>query len=188
MPGKNANNLKVGAKIKSCRLRSSMSLRQLAREAQVAVSYVSSIEKDAVSPTLTTLRKVLNALGTDLATFFANDDSHSQSHIFRKGAMKMASDAHREYTFVLPHRQDINMEIMDESFHYSEQLPEFETIESDLSGYVLKGEIVIEIGVDAPGVLKSGDAFYVPANTRVRGYCQKNKSARLLTFMNSPKY
>lgn len=179
---------KVGSRIKNLRLRSNISLRQLARDAGVAVSYVSSIEKDAVSPTLTTLRKLLLALGTDLATFFADSENHQHKYIFRKGSMKTVNDSSRQYTFILPRRDDVHMQIMDEIFHTSGILPEFEVIESDLSGYVLNGTVTVEIGDEPPVELHCGDAFYVPGGVRVRGYCLNEGNARLLTFVHTPEY
>lgn len=179
---------KVGARIKNLRLRSNISLRQLARDADVAVSYVSSIEKDTVSPTLTTLRKILLALGTDLATFFADAENNNHPYIFQKGGMKTVNDANREYTFVLPRRDDIKMEIMDEIFHVNGKLPEFEILESDMAGYVVNGILTVEIGEEPPTEIMCGDAFYVPAGTRVRGYCTREQNARLLTLHHSPKY
>ncbi len=179
---------KIGARIRNLRLRSNISLRQLARDADVAVSYVSSVEKDTVSPTLTSLRKILLALGTDLATFFADTESNDHPYIFQKGGMKTVNDANREYTFVLPRREDVKMELMDEIFHRNGKLPEFEVIESDMAGYVLSGAMTVEIGEEPPTEIMCGDAFYVPAGTRVRGYCSKDQTVRLLTAMHTPKY
>ncbi len=177
----------IGKKIRNLRQRSNISLRQLARTAGVAVSYVSSIEHDMVSPTLATLRKLLLALNTNMSDFFSDKAENDGKYIFRKGSMRMASDEGREYTFVLPRREGIGIEIQDESFCWRRTPPEFERLEGDFAGYVLDGEIILEIGDEPPESLLCGDAFHVPAGTPVRGYCEKGKTARMITFLRLPE-
>lgn len=173
---------RIGAKIRNLRLRSNISLRQLAKDADVSVSYLSSIEKNAVSPTLATLRKVLVALGTNFFDFFNEEEKHTGDYVFKRVEMKSVADNDREYTFILPRRDDIALEMMDELYSAARSLPEFETFENDFTGYVLDGVLSLEIGEGAPANLEAGDAFYVPAGIKVRGYCQKG-TARVITIM-----
>ena len=110
------DDAQIGAKIRNLRLRGNISLRKLARESGVSVSYLSSIEKNAASPTLATLRKVLVALGTNFFDFFNEQESNSDVFIFRMTGMRTVTDVNREYTFILPHRDDICLEMMDENY------------------------------------------------------------------------
>ena len=66
---------------------------------------------------------------------------------------------------------------------FSNSISEFETFEADFCGYVLSGEITLEIGDEIPAKLSGGDAFYVPTGTRVRGYCEKGKTARVISVL-----
>ena len=172
---------KVGAKLRNLRERSNISLRQLAKIADISVSYLSSVEKDQASPTLATLKRILAALGTDFLNFFSEEDNNSEKYIFRKSGMHTVTGADREYTFILPPREDIHTEMMDENYFHGKTLPEFETMEHDFAGYVISGKIVIEIDGEPPSTLSSGDAFHVPCGTRLRGYCTAGNKARLLT-------
>ena len=173
---------RIGAKLRNLRLRSNISLRKLAKEAEVSVSYLSAIEKNTVSPTLATLRKVLVALGTSFFDFFNEEETHNGEYFFRKSGMKSVSDNDREYTFILPRRKNIGAELMDEIYSPAKSLPEFETFENDFAGYVLEGEMTLEVGNAPPTILESGDAFHVPAGIPLRGYCQRGK-ARLITML-----
>lgn len=184
---KNSNEVRVGGRVRNLRQRSNISLRHLARTAGVSVSYLSSIEKDTVSPTLAMLRKVLIALGTNFYDFFNDSESNNERYFFRKAGMQTVTDADREYTFVLPQRDDIMLEIMDENYFSGHGIPEFETFESDFSGYVVSGNIVLEIGDEPPSHLCSGDAFYVPAGVKVRGYCEQGGKSRLITILYPAK-
>ena len=178
-----SNDSKVGAKLRNLRQRSNISLRQLAKLADVSVSYISSIEKNQASPTLETLRRILTALGTNFINFFSDEDNNNEQYIFRKSAMHTVTDSDREYTFIFPHRGDIHIELMDENYFAGHNLPEFETMESDFAGYVVSGNIVIEIDHQPPAHLSCGDAFHVPRGISLRGYCEQGEKARLLTIL-----
>ena len=121
-------DFKVGAQLRNLRQRSDISLRQLAQQAGVSVSYLSAIEKDTVSPTLATLRKVLVALGTNFYDFFNDEKTSEEKYFFRKAAMRTVTDSDREYTCILPVRDDIKLELMDEIYIEGKILPEFERI------------------------------------------------------------
>ncbi len=176
------NDTKVGAKLRNLRQRSNISLRRLAKMADISVSYISAVEKDQASPTLATLRRILIALGTDFLSFFSDEDSNNERYIFRKSGMHTVTDEDREYTFILPPREDIHLEMMDENYFPGKELPEFETMEHDFAGYVVSGDIVIEIADDPPVTLSCGDAFHVPRGVPLRGYCREGEKARLLTI------
>ncbi|MBQ6474130.1 MAG: helix-turn-helix domain-containing protein [Victivallales bacterium] len=180
---KQQTNVNIGARIRNLRLRGNYSLRQLSQMSGVSVSYLSSIEKDLVSPTLAMLRKVLVALGTNFSEFFSDSKDNDSKYVFRKSKMQMAADHDREYTFIFPRRPNIHLDMMDEVYIPGAKLPEFETLEHDFAGYVISGEIVLDVGEEPSVHLQSGDAFYVPRGIRIRGYCEAGQQARLLTVM-----
>lgn len=163
-------------------------MRGLASEAGVAASYVSAVEAGRISPTIATLRKLLLVLGEDFASFFAAASTPPDDPVFRREDMRQVADATRRYTLVLPRRPDIRCEILDEEFRPSRQTPPYETIGSDLAGYVLEGEVLLEIEGQEARVLRAGDAFYVPADRPVRGRCQGDTPARLVTVAVPPRY
>lgn len=173
-------NAETGRKLRALRLRAHLSMRELARQAGVAVSYVSNLEAGRVCATLATLRKLLVALGSDLGPFFSTEQSAAAGLVFRRQQMQASSDAGRSYTFVLPSRADIRLIMLDEELFAGER-PEFETLDGDLAGYVLSGELLLELRGEKPQILQAGDAFYVPAGTPARGRCGSAKSVRLVT-------
>ena len=95
--------------------------------------------------------------------------------------MRSANDGGRSYTFVLPSRKDIRFEMLDEELFAGEK-PEFELQQGDLAGYVISGELILEMkGEPEPHRLQAGDAFYVTAGRWARGWCGKGDSVRLIT-------
>ena len=62
----------IGRRLRLHRLQAHLSMRELARRAGIAVSYLCNLEAGRLSASLAMLRKVLVALGTDLEPFFGN--------------------------------------------------------------------------------------------------------------------
>ena len=186
-PPSAADKMNIARRLRSLRLRCRLSMREVAILADVAPSYVSGIERGGISPTIATLRKLLNAMGSDLGAFFAAGPTHVEGYVFRRQNMHSAADKKRCYTFIFPRRKDIKLEMLEEEYTHGEK-PEFETINSDLAGYVIAGQLLLEIRGKDPVELRTGDAFYVPAGTPVRGRCFKSESTRLITVQIPPNY
>ncbi len=170
----------VGRRLRVLRRRSHLSMRELARRSGVAVSYVSSLEAGRVSATIATLRKILLALGTDIGPFFADSLPAPAGGVIRRREMRAAADGGRHYTFVLPARPDVRLVMLDEELFGGEK-PPYEALPGDLAGYVLQGELLLEVKGEPPEVLQAGDAFYVRAGRPVRGRCHRGESVRLVT-------
>ena len=110
----------------------------------LAVSYLSNLEAGRLSPSLAMLRKVLVALGTDLEPFFANSPAIPKGHVFRLQQMRRVADGSRSYTFILPPRPDIRLIMFDEVLFAGED-PQYESLTGDLAGYILTGELILEV-------------------------------------------
>ncbi|MHB9037684.1 MAG: helix-turn-helix domain-containing protein [Armatimonadota bacterium] len=178
----------VGGRLRELRLRYKLSMRKLAKLAGVTVSYVSDVEAGRISPTLTTLRKLLIALDTDLGEFLADNGGKHQGYVFRGDRMRSVTDQDHTNLFILPRRLDIHLEVLHETIMPSDQMPEFETLSSDEAGYVIEGQLCIEIEGDEPQILGPGDGFYVPAGRPLRGYCATEEPVRFIGIYHPPRY
>ncbi|MBP7188113.1 MAG: helix-turn-helix transcriptional regulator [Ruminococcus sp.] len=67
----------VGKRIKYYRLQRGMSQEQLALQAEINPAFLGHLERGMKSPTMTTLDKIVNALGLSYSEFF--DDSTDNS-------------------------------------------------------------------------------------------------------------
>lgn len=71
----------VGARLQTIRKLKGLSQRELAKRAGVTNSTISMIEKNSVSPSISSLKKVLGGIPMSLVEFFSLDleqDSHTQ--------------------------------------------------------------------------------------------------------------
>jgi len=166
-----------------------LSLRELARLAGVAPASLSAIEKGLSSPTLATLHKLLQALGTDFASFVADLEEAPESPVFHAAQMKTLSDRKRDYTFMFPSRADVRMQMVSETIRAGERQAEWETHQCDVGAMLLSGgPLRVEIDGVGDWLVQQGDAFYVREGQRHRAANVGTAEARLVTAMVPPRY
>ena len=76
-------SLDVGARLKEVRKKRGLSQRELAKLAGVTNSTISLIEQNRVSPSVSSLKKVLDGVPMSLPAFFA-DEVPNQQQVFYK--------------------------------------------------------------------------------------------------------
>jgi len=179
----------LGRTIRRLRIEAGIGLRQLARLAGVSPASITAIEKGHSSPTLATLHKVLKALGTDFAEFFAHSPENPQTPVFSSKTMRSVADKHREYIFLLPKRQDMRFEIIHETIAPSESKTEWEVHDCDVGGVILSGGPArLEIEEEGKWNLRKGDSFYVKAGFKHRLINLGKQAIKQVTVMDPPRY
>jgi transcriptional regulator with XRE-family HTH domain len=181
-------DLELAQRVQMLRKRCGLSIRQLAGLAGVTPGIVSCIERGKTSPSITTLQKILAALGTDLAAFFAAGREEEQGPVFLRQQMRTITDGDRSYTIVFPKRRGVAVEMLDEQLNPGRRRPVFETLQCDVAGYVLSGNLVLEIKPREKQTLRPGDAFYIPKGVEHRGFATGDSPVRLLTVYSPVKY
>lgn len=105
MPDQNAPDeevVRIGAHIKSRRTELNLSLRDLSASTGLSATFLSNLERGIANPTLDSLRKVSNALGTSLL-FMATNVAES-SPVVRKHERRRLnlSNGHIRYEILTP--------------------------------------------------------------------------------------
>lgn len=66
-------DLKIGARIRSLRQANSLTLEELASRCELTKGFLSQLERDLTSPSISTLADILEAPGTSLPEFFSEE-------------------------------------------------------------------------------------------------------------------
>ena len=178
-----------GDRIAVLRKHARISLRELGRKAGLAPASLSAIERGISSPTLGTLHKILRALGTDFAGFFAGTGGPGVSPVFKASDGRIATDARQSCTLLFPKRGDLKFEIMRERIRPTAQPSEWETFDFDVGGLMLSGSVfVIEIEQRGEWPMGVGDAFYIPAGTKHRSTNRGQEPVEIVTVCSPPRY
>jgi len=152
--------LDVGAHLRAVRTLYGLSQRELAKRAGVTNGLISLIEQNRVSPSVSSLKKVLDGIPMSLAEFFTLDLSAIPQVFFASEELTDLGDRSASLRLVAARRPKRAMSIMHE--HYA---PGADTgadmlrHEGEEGGVVVRGRIELTIGGETR-VLGPGDAYY----------------------------
>ena len=90
----------LGYKIMELRRRARLSLREAARRSGLSPSHLSLVERGEISPTVSTLRKIADALGVAFLDLFENS-GESGSPVIRRGQWRSVYSGASNLTFYL---------------------------------------------------------------------------------------
>ena len=102
----------IGKKIKELRLSNDLTLEELASRSELTKGFLSQVERNLTSPSISTLEDILEALGTDLSHFFQQEKQ--QKIVFHTS--DFFEDERDEYKieWIVPNAQNL----LDGSFAY----------------------------------------------------------------------
>jgi transcriptional regulator with XRE-family HTH domain len=153
-------DLDVGAHLKSVRQMYGLSQRELAKRAGVTNGLISLIEQNRVSPSVSSLKKVLDGIPMALADFFTLDLAGRPQVFFARSELANIGTGTVELHLVGGRLGQRNMSILHERY-----APDADTGEEMLThageegGVIVKGKIELSVGGDCR-VLAAGDAYY----------------------------
>lgn len=155
-----SSDFDIGERLRTIRNHHGLSQRELAKRAGVTNGTISLIEQNAVSPTIASLRKVLDGFPMSLADFFADDDEPAPTVFLRADdlpeirigeglVLRQVGRARRDRRLLVLHEQygpggDTGAELLS---HDGEE-----------AGVVLRGRVEVSVGGKSQ-VLGPGDAY-----------------------------
>lgn len=151
----------VGARLRMVRERFGLSQRELAKRAGVTNGTISLIEQNRVSPSISSLKKVLEGLPMTLSDFFTFDVEPSPPHVFYQGEdLPNLGNEQIQLLLVGTAHEKRDLAILRE--HYepgADTGPDMLSHEGQEGGVVVRGTIEVTVGSDVR-VLGPGDAYY----------------------------
>lgn len=157
--------MEIGEKIKRLRLRLGLTQEELADRSELSKGFISQVERDLTSPSISTLVDILQCLGTTLPAFFKDDDPPAQV-VFTQGDMFEKQDTEEltgRVTWLVPNAQSNTMEPILVQLAPSGQTSTDDPHEGEEFGYVLSGVVELRLGEERYRV-KSGESFYYCPN------------------------
>ena len=176
----------IGEKIKDLRLSCELTQEELADRCELTKGYISQLENDLTSPSIATLIDILSALGTDLKTFFSEDEQEEKIVFSRQEFIEKQAEGYVQ-NWLVPNAQKNEMEpiyvILKPNSATDEDFPH----EGEEFGYVVKGEISLIYGTRKIKV-KKGESFYFVANKTHRIMNLKNNEAEIIWVSSPPSF
>ncbi len=156
----------VGKRLKQLRKIKGISQRELAKRAGVTNSTISMIEKNGVSPSVSSLKKVLAGIPISIGDFFTLDLDSMQPEqvVYRQHEQPEIGSNNVSLKLVGAGVKGRFMDILREVYAPGADTgPEMLQHEGQEGGIVIRGEIELTVGFDVY-TLKAGDAYYFNSN------------------------
>jgi transcriptional regulator with XRE-family HTH domain len=153
-------SLDVGAKLRSVRVAFGLSQRALARRAGVTNGLISLIEQNRVSPSVSSLKKVLDGVPMTLVEFFTLDEGSAPQMFFGAEELVEVGTEQVSQRLVAPQRSGRQLSVVHERYAPGAVTgDELLAHRGEEGGVVIRGRIELTIG-GSTRVLGPGDAYY----------------------------
>jgi transcriptional regulator with XRE-family HTH domain len=153
-------SLDVGAHLKAVRQMYGLSQREMAKRAGVTNGLISLIEQNRVSPSVSSLKKVLDGIPMTLADFFNLDLGGKLQVFFPREELANIGTGSVELRLVGGRSVKRGMAILHERYAPNADTgEEMLTHAGEEGGVIVKGKIELTVGGESR-VLAAGDAYY----------------------------
>jgi len=152
----------IGERIKSFRIGHGMTLAELGEKANLSTSYLSQIERDKTSPSLSTLETIARSLNIGLRSLFETDD---EAAFVLRGSNGTYTPTQRDPIVrqpLMPQIGNPEIEVYRITFHPHSAPEQIDQFAGEEIIYVLDGELTISIG-EEQFVLTAGDSIHYDA-------------------------
>ncbi len=156
----------VGTRLKAVRIMHNLSQRELAKRAGVTNSTISMIEKNSVSPSVSSLKKVLSGIPMSLVTFFSleMDEQGYEPVVYRSEELSPMIMDKIQIKVIGQHKANRGMAFMDECYPpNSDTGDEMLCHEGEEAGIIIEGQLELTVGTDVY-LLNPGDSYYFDSN------------------------
>ncbi len=150
----------VGLQLRTVRQLHGLSQRELAKRAGVTNGLISLIEQNRVSPSVSSLKKVLDGLPMSLAEFFTADLSAPPQVFYARDELVEIGTPPLTFRLVAARRANRAMSILHERYAPGADTGEEMLVHpGEEGGVVVRGRIELTVGAQTR-VLGPGDAYY----------------------------
>ncbi len=183
-------SIDVGAHLRAVRTMYGLSQRELAKRAGVTNGLISLIEQNRVSPSVSSLKKVLDGIPMSLADFFTLDLDSSTQVFFLGSELLDLSGGNPAVSLRLvaarrPHRQ---MSILHETYAPGADTgAEMLRHKGEEGGIVLRGRIEVTVG-SSSRILGPGDAYYFASDVPHRFRNPGEEPCELVSASTPPTF
>lgn len=178
--------MEIGVKIKQLRLQRGLTQEELAARTELTKGFISQLERDLASPSIATLMDILEALGTDVASFFRESADESVVYSADDMFVKEEADGY-SIQWLVTNAQKNALEPILVTIPAGVSVAEDAPHEGEEFGYVLSGNVTLVLGDKKYRVKKGGSFYFRP--TRVHYLTNGGKiEARVLWVSTPPSF
>lgn len=177
----------IGEKIKFLRQAANLTQEELADRCELSKGFISQLERNMTSPSIATLRAILDSLGTSLPLFFQEPTDEKIVFTPEDYAVKADPESGSEICWLIPNAQKNEMEPILVTLAPGGSTYPDNPHEGEEFGYVLEGNVLISIGRRKLKARK-GDSFMISPNEPHSLINNGKRPARILWISTPPSF
>ncbi len=172
----------IGRKIRELRLRLGLTQEELAARTELTKGFISQLENDVTSPSIATLMDILEALGTDISSFFT--EQKEERVVYTPDDMFEKENEGSQILWLVTSAQKNALEPILMTLEGGAQSEEHDPNEGEEFGYVLSGSVTLIDGENKYRVGK-GSSFYLRPKG-VHYLINNGKTAAKVLWVSTP--
>ena len=175
----------IGKKLKSLRIQNGLTLDDLASRSELTKGFLSQVERNLTTPSISTLENILEALGTNLSEFFHEEPE--QKLVFT--AQDFFVDEQEEYRieWIIPNAQKNQMEPILLTLRPHGRSQTLSAHAGEAFGYVLKGSVTL-VRENKKYKMRAQETFYVDGKKSHYLFNHTNSEAKVLWITTPPAF
>ena len=172
----------IGNKLKELRVLKGLTQEELADRSELSKGFISQLERNLTTPSITTLMDILQCLGTSIGEFF--NEAPDEQIVFGKQDyfVKVDTEYKNEIKWIIPNAQKNTMEPIYLTLEAGGSTCPDTPHEGEEFGYILQGTVSIHLG-NKTYKAKKGESFYYTAD---KTHFLSSKSGAVLIWVSSP--
>lgn len=184
-----SQHLEIGFRLKELRLQHKYSIRGLAEAAGMTHSTIAQIEANKVSPSVSSMKRILDVLNVPLSEFFAQTESKSEEKIFftAKDLVELADGKKLSYRQVGSSLKGKAIMMLHERYAPGADTGEPYSHDAEECGIVVSGKIMIVVG-NKERCLKKGEAYYFDSRQPHRMYNPFEEECEVISAVSPPTF
>jgi transcriptional regulator with XRE-family HTH domain len=165
-----SNENEVGIRLQIVREKHKLSQRQLARMSGVGNGTISSIESGSSNPSVGALKRILNGIPMDLATFFSFELKRDSNAYFRSDELLEIGSGGVSYRLVGASLSGREIQMLHEIYAPGADSGRVKlSHEGEECAVVIRGRLEVSVG-EEKRLLRAGDAYYFSSKIPHRFY------------------
>ena len=178
----------VGGRLQAVRLKHGLSQRELARRAGLTHSTISLIEQNRVSPSVGSLKKILDGVPITLAEFFAEGMGDDAQIFYRRTELMELAGGKISYRQVGRHLEGRALQILHERLAPGADTGEMMMQHNaEEGGVIIRGALEVTVGA-VKRILKPGDAYYFNSDIPHRFRSVGDEECELVSVCTPPSF
>ncbi|MGI4856468.1 MAG: cupin domain-containing protein [Janthinobacterium lividum] len=189
LPDAAHRQLNIGQRLKELRLEAKLSIRGLADAAGLTHSTIAQIEANKVSPSIGSMKRILDVLRMPLSAFFAQAEGKSEERIFFSASdlVELADGTLLSYRQVGDNLKGKAIMMLHERYSPGADTGDTYSHEAEECGLVVNGRLMVVVGTEAR-CLERGEAYYFDSRLPHRMYNPFDEVCEVVSAASPPTF